>query len=53
MFSVKYGEKGNRICSYRRGQTKAATIGNIEAVQIAINNNAVIMFNEIAQAIGP
>ncbi len=35
---------------YTRGQTKATTIGNIEAVQIAINNNAVIMFDETAQS---
>lgn len=34
---------------YVRGTTKAATIGNIEAVQIAINNNAVIQFDETAQ----
>lgn len=35
---------------YRRGETKAATIGNIEAIQIAINNNAEIMFDETAQS---
>lgn len=33
-----------------RGETKATTIGNIEAVQIAINNNAVILFDETAQS---
>lgn len=35
---------------YERGVTKAKTVGNIEAVQIAIQNNAEIMFDEISQA---
>lgn len=35
---------------YTRGETKATTIGNIEAVQIAINNNAAIMFDETSQS---
>lgn len=35
---------------YERGITKARTIGNIEAVQIAINNNAVIEFDQIAMS---
>lgn len=33
---------------YVRGTTRARTIGNIEAVQIAIENNAEIMFDEVA-----
>ncbi len=32
------------------GASRATTIGNIEAVQIAINNNATILFDETAQA---
>lgn len=32
------------------GETAATTIGNIEAVQIAIENNAVIMFDETAMS---
>ncbi|MCI8894455.1 MAG: LysM peptidoglycan-binding domain-containing protein [Lachnospiraceae bacterium] len=35
---------------YVRGQSKARTIGNVEAVQIAIQNNAVIQFDETAQS---
>lgn len=35
---------------YVRGESKARTIGNIEAVQIAIENHAVIGFDEKAQA---
>lgn len=34
---------------FERGVTKAKTIGNIEAVQIAINYGAEILFDEIAQ----
>jgi spore germination protein len=30
--------------------TEAKTIGNIEAVQIAVENNAVIQFDEVAQS---
>lgn len=33
-----------------RGESKARTIGNIEAVQIAIENNAAIQFDETAQS---
>ena len=33
---------------YERGVTAAKTIGNIEAVQIAIDNNAEILFDEVA-----
>ena len=33
---------------YERGVTKARTIGNVEAVQIAIENSAVIRFDEIS-----
>lgn len=33
---------------YVRGMSQAKTIGNIEAVQIAIENNAEIMFDEVA-----
>lgn len=35
---------------YERGVTKAKTIGNIEAVQIAIEYGAEIMFDEMSQA---
>ncbi len=35
---------------YVRGESKAITIGNIEAVQIAIANDAVIRFDETAQS---
>ncbi len=35
---------------YVRGISKATTIGNIEAVQIAIRNGAVIRFDELAQS---
>lgn len=35
---------------YEKGVTAATTIGNIEAVQIAIENNAVIQFDETAQS---
>ncbi|HCL00811.1 MAG TPA: glycoside hydrolase [Lachnoclostridium phytofermentans] len=34
---------------YVKGETKARSIGNIEAVQIAAANNAVIQFDEVAQ----
>lgn len=34
---------------YIRGESKAKTIGNIEAVNIAINNNSIIMFDEISK----
>lgn len=34
---------------YVRGESKAKTIGNIEAVNIAINNNSIIMFSEISK----
>ena len=33
-----------------RGESRAVTIGNVEAVQIAIQNNAEIGFDEVAQA---
>lgn len=33
-----------------RGSSRATTIGNIEAVQIAINHDAVILYDEIAQS---
>ena len=35
---------------YERGVTKARTIGNVEAVRIAIRNGAQILFDEIAQS---
>lgn len=35
---------------YERGVTKARTISNTEAVQIAIENNAVIQFDEVAMS---
>ncbi len=35
---------------FERGSTVARTIGNVEAVQIAINQGAVIMFDEISQS---
>lgn len=35
---------------YVRGESKAVTIGNIEAVQIAVRNNSEILFDETAQA---
>ena len=34
---------------YARGETEARTIGNVEAVRIAIDNNAEILFDETAQ----
>lgn len=34
---------------YERGITRAQSIGNVEAVQIAIRQNAEIQFNEVAQ----
>lgn len=34
---------------YVRGESRAKTIGNIEAVNIAINNNSIIMFDEISK----
>lgn len=33
-----------------QGQTVATTIGNVEAIQIALNNNAQILFDETAQS---
>lgn len=33
-----------------RGESQAVTIGHVEAVQIAINNSAVIEFDETAQS---
>lgn len=35
---------------YIRGESMARTIGNVEAIQIARENNAVIQFDEVAQA---
>lgn len=35
---------------YVRGVSKAVTIGNIEAVQLAIQNNAEIQFDELSQS---
>lgn len=35
---------------YAQGITVATTIGNVEAVQIAVQNNAVIQFDETAQS---
>lgn len=35
---------------FRRGITEAVTIGNVEAVQIAIQNNAAIQFDETAMS---
>lgn len=35
---------------FEKGVTEARTIGNVEAVQIAIENNAVIQFDETAQS---
>lgn len=35
---------------YVRGESRARTIGNVEAIQIAIENNAVIQFDEVAQS---
>ncbi len=35
---------------YERGSTEAVTIGNVEAVQIAIQNGASIQFDETAQS---
>lgn len=35
---------------YVRGESKAVTIGNVEALQIARENNAVIQFDELSQA---
>ena len=34
---------------YVKGESKAQTIGNVEAVQIAIQNHAEIFYDEIAQ----
>ena len=33
-----------------RGESEAVTIGNVEAIQIAISNNAEIQFDEVAQS---
>ena len=33
-----------------RGESEAVTIGNVEAIQIAIANNAEIQFDEVAQS---
>ena len=38
------------ILPFMRGESQAVTIGHVEAVQIAINNNAVIQFDETAQS---
>lgn len=35
---------------YVRGETKAETINNIQAVRIAIQNNAIIRFDDVAQS---
>ena len=35
---------------YIRGESEAVTIGNVEAVQIAIANSAEIRFDEVAQS---
>lgn len=35
---------------YERGVTRAKTIGNVEAVQIAIQNGAEILYDEVAQS---
>lgn len=35
---------------FERGVTKAKTIGNVEAVQIAIENDAIIQFDETAMS---
>ncbi|MDR2889243.1 MAG: LysM peptidoglycan-binding domain-containing protein [Lachnospiraceae bacterium] len=35
---------------YVKGQSKAVTIGNVEAVQIAVQNQAEIMFDEVAMS---
>lgn len=35
---------------YVRGESRAKTIGNVEAIQIARENNAVIQFDELSQA---
>ena len=35
---------------YVKGESKAVTIGNVEAVQIAIENDAAIRFDELAQS---
>ncbi|MBD5135233.1 MAG: LysM peptidoglycan-binding domain-containing protein [Lachnospiraceae bacterium] len=35
---------------YVRGESKAKTIGNIEALQIAVNNNVEILFDETSKA---
>lgn len=35
---------------YVKGETKATTIGNLEAVQIAIENNAAIQFDPVAMS---
>lgn len=35
---------------YQRGVTRAETIGNIQAIQIAINNNAAIEFDEVSMS---
>lgn len=35
---------------YVQGETQASVVGNVEAVQLAIQNNAIIRFNETAQS---
>ncbi len=35
---------------FERGVTKAVTIGNVEAIRIAIDNGASIQFDELAQS---
>lgn len=40
----------NWTLPYERGVSKAQTIGNVEAVRLAVDNNAQIQFAEIAQS---
>lgn len=37
------------VLPYEKGVTRATTIGNVDAVQIAAENNASIQYNETAQ----
>lgn len=34
---------------YEKGVTKAKTIGNVEAIQLAINNGATVQYDNVAQ----
>lgn len=34
---------------YEKGVTKAKTIGNVEAIQLAINNGATVQYDDVAQ----